>query len=36
LTPLISNVLPFDQLDRALEIVATDAPQRMKIILEHV
>ena len=36
LTPLISNVLPFDQLDRALEMVGTDAPQRMKIILEHV
>lgn len=36
LTPLISNVLPFDQLDRALEMVGTDAPRRMKIILEHV
>ena len=36
LTPLISDTLPLDQLDQALEMVGTDAPQRMKIILEHV
>ena len=36
LKPLISDVVPLDQLDQALEMVGTDAPQRMKIILEHV
>jgi 2-desacetyl-2-hydroxyethyl bacteriochlorophyllide A dehydrogenase len=36
LTPLISDVVALDQLDKALEMVGTDAPQRMKIILEHV
>ncbi len=35
LTPLISDVVPLDQLDQALEMVGTDAPQRMKIILEN-
>ena len=35
LTPLISDVVPLDQLDKALEMVGTDAPQRMKIILEN-
>ena len=36
LTPLISDVVALDQLDKALKMVGTDAPQRMKIILEHV
>jgi 2-desacetyl-2-hydroxyethyl bacteriochlorophyllide A dehydrogenase len=36
LTPLISDVVPLDQLDQALEMVGTDAPQRMKIILENI
>jgi len=35
LTPLISDVVPLDQLGQALEMVGTDAPQRMKIILEN-
>ena len=36
LGPIISNVLPLDKLDDALGMVANEAPQRMKIILEHV
>ena len=36
LKPLISDVLPLDQLGQAMEMVGTDAPQRMKIIMEHV
>ncbi len=36
LTPLISDVVALDQLDQALEMVGTDAPQRMKIILENI
>jgi 2-desacetyl-2-hydroxyethyl bacteriochlorophyllide A dehydrogenase len=36
LSPIISNVLPLDKLDEALDMVANEAPQRMKIILEHV
>jgi 2-desacetyl-2-hydroxyethyl bacteriochlorophyllide A dehydrogenase len=36
LAPLISDVVPLDRLDQALNMVGTDAPQRMKIILEHV
>ena len=36
LKPLISEVLPLDRLGQAMEMVGTDAPQRMKIILEHV
>ena len=35
LRPLISDVVPLDQLDQALKMVGTDAPQRMKIILEN-
>ena len=36
LKPLISDILPLDQLGQAMEMVGTDAPQRMKIIMEHV
>ena len=36
LTPLISDVVSLDQLDQALEMVGTDAPQHMKIILENI
>jgi len=36
LRPLISDVLPLDQLGQALEMVGTDAPQRMKIIMRNV
>lgn len=36
LKPLISDTLPLDKLDQALEMVGTDAPARMKIIMEHV
>ncbi len=35
LNPLISDILPLDQLGKAMEMVGTDAPQRMKIIMEH-
>ena len=36
LNPIISNVVALDKLDDALDMVANEAPQRMKIILEHV
>ena len=36
LEPVISDVVPLDRLDDALDMVANEAPQRMKIILEHV
>ena len=35
LKPLISDVLPLEQLGKAMEMVGTDAPQRMKIIMDH-
>jgi 2-desacetyl-2-hydroxyethyl bacteriochlorophyllide A dehydrogenase len=36
LEPLISNVLPLDQLERAIEMLDSDAAYRMKIIMQHV
>jgi 2-desacetyl-2-hydroxyethyl bacteriochlorophyllide A dehydrogenase len=35
LEPLISDVLPLDQLERAIEMLDSDAAYRMKIIMRH-
>jgi 2-desacetyl-2-hydroxyethyl bacteriochlorophyllide A dehydrogenase len=35
LDPLISNVMPLDELKPAIEMLGSDNSQRMKIILEH-
>jgi threonine dehydrogenase-like Zn-dependent dehydrogenase len=35
LDPLVSNVMPLDELKPAIEMLGSDNAQRMKIILEH-
>jgi hypothetical protein len=35
LDPLISNVVPLEQLHAAIRMLGSDSGQRMKIILDH-
>jgi len=35
LEPLVSDVMPLDELNRAIGMLGSDSAQRMKIILDH-